>query len=172
VVTVHRYLNRPTDYERRVLERIMVPAGVRPLTLRDLSRRHTEDNSDWDGRLAREVRADAVQRGLIRPGHESPAVNVIIVGYLLPFMLSCLGQRSRQPVRGRRGGSRRTADGVGVVHAYFVVLDDGRADAVRAWWATPDQAPRFRPGTTVTATVEPWSACVVAVDTVAAERVA
>jgi hypothetical protein len=89
VVLIRSEPAAPTAYEERVLDRIRVPDGVRPLTLADLARRHASDGADWHDRLVTEVRADAAARGLVRPA-SSPAWSVIAGGYVLAFAMSWL----------------------------------------------------------------------------------
>jgi predicted membrane protein DUF2207 len=79
-----------TAYESRVLDRVDVPPGVHPLALADLARRQAEDGQSWQERLVQSVRADAVDRGLIRSGKSSPAWVVLIGGFMLLLLLSCV----------------------------------------------------------------------------------
>ena len=79
-----------TSYELRVLDRVQVPAGVLPLTLADLARRQAEDGQAWQERLLIAVREDAIARGLIRTGRSSPAFGVLVVGFMLALVASCL----------------------------------------------------------------------------------
>ena len=79
-----------TSYELRVLDRVQVPAGVLPLTLADLARRQAEDGQAWQERLLIAVREDAIARGLIRTGRSSPAFGVLVVGFMLALVASCV----------------------------------------------------------------------------------
>jgi hypothetical protein len=79
-----------TAYERRVLQRVTPPRGVRPFTLADLDRRHAEDGHEWHARVLAEVRQDATDRGLVLAGGQSAAGVVLMLGFVGLTVLSCL----------------------------------------------------------------------------------
>jgi hypothetical protein len=79
-----------TSYEQRVLDRVDVAPGVRPLTLADLARRQAQDGQSWHERLVLAIRDDAIARGLIRVGATPPAMVVLIIGLMLLVVLSCV----------------------------------------------------------------------------------
>ncbi|GAA0811327.1 DUF2207 family protein [Spirilliplanes yamanashiensis] len=65
------------------------------------------------------------------------------------------------PDDGAPAASHRGADGVGRVHAYVAVLDDGRSDPIGAWWVSLADAEVLRSHPDVVAVVQPWSRCLV-----------
>jgi hypothetical protein len=78
-----------TAYEQRVIDRVEVPPGVHPVTLGDLARRQAQDGQSWQERILVAVREDALARGLIRTGRNSPAWSVLIAGFMILLVLSC-----------------------------------------------------------------------------------
>ncbi|MDI6100079.1 DUF2207 domain-containing protein [Actinoplanes sp. NEAU-A12] len=111
-----------TSYEQRVLDRVDVAPGVRPLTLADLARRHARDGQSWHERLVIAVREEAIAHGLIRVGTTPPAMVVLIVGLMLLLILSCVPGVFVIDLVGMTDRLGSTGVGIGVLGVAFVLM--------------------------------------------------
>jgi hypothetical protein len=130
-----------TAYERRVMDRVVQAAGAAgTVSLADLSNSYAEDGFRWSSEFAKEVVADAKERGLTRAGPDGLAIIAIILG----FLLSCLTAAALPTLVWTpptdANGEVSTGDGIlyfGIIFVLMVVLFLAAILPVVTWFDHP-----------------------------------